>query len=312
MSDSEIKVLFTSSRKIHPQFSDISLGKYIIEPVPSEDSDNSNATNQYLLRFIDEFDEEQGRSTPSREAQLILSFVSLTLGTNIEIKSLMINSVNFGVFSQDVAASSLIGVISELPDLSQYLMKFHSLDIDLARQFIRAANVYKTSVSLIGQNNTLSFFLLTVAIECLSNKVIDDGGKCDKFIAFISNFSDGFAPLDSDEDFIGLLKEVYYNHRSGFTHGGKEIPEATNVADQLDRPYIKHLIDGKEVKSPSLKWFEKVVRNCLLNFLLSTEIGDDQPDLLKEISLEKGIIQVKAKRDIEAGQVVTEKDLDLE
>ena len=264
MSDSEVKVLFTSSKRIHPQFSDVTFGKYAIEPIPSDEVDETKATNQYLLRFIDQFDKEKGRSSPSREAQLVLSFLSLTFGTNVEIKSFMINSVNFGLFSQDSAASSLLGMITELPDLSEFLMKFSSLEIELARQFIRAANVYKTSVSLIGQNNTLAFFLLSVSIECLSNKVINEGGKCDKFIEFIIQFSDGYAGLDSEKELVSLLKEVYYNHRSGFTHGGKEIPEATNVADQLDRPYVKHIVDGKEVwrqSRPSMNQIKGVIRN---------------------------------------------------
>jgi len=313
MSDLEVKALFVTSRRIHPKFSSLSFGKYTIEPIPSTDTGNTSATNQYLLRFPDKLDTDEKRSNPDREAKQILSMLSLCLGTRLEVKSLMVNSVNVGVFTQDAAVSGITGVIENPPDLQLLLQKFNNLDLDIARQFLRAADVYQTAVNLIGQNNTLCYFLLTVAIECLSNKAESEKGKCESFVDFILTYLQDKSQIESEKGWKELLKEVYYRHRSGFTHGGKEIPEATEIADRLNRVYVKHIIDGKEVKTPSLKWFESVIRNVLLGFLMIYNKGEaESRDRIKEISLEHGVVKLIAKRDINAGSVVTEQDFNLD
>jgi hypothetical protein len=310
----ETKALFVTSRRLHPKFSYLSFGKYVIEPIPSADTGNSSSTNQYLLRFPDQMGENEMRSVPTREAEKILSLLSLWLGTQLEVESFMVDSVNVGTLSQDDAASGLTGILEDPLDLELLINKFNSLELDLARQFLRAADVYRTAVNLIGQNNTLSYFLLAVTIECLSNKTRakTDLGTCDSFINFILTYLSDKSQIESEEMWKELLKEVYYRHRSGFTHGGKEIPQATELADQLNRVYVKNFIDGKEVKTPSLKWFEKVVRNTLLDFLISHEISAENKDRIKEISLEHGVINLQAKREIVAGSIVTEKDLNID
>lgn len=314
MSILETKALFITSRRLAPKFSSLSFGKYTIEPLPSANTGNTSATNQYLLRFLDEMGENDRRSVPTQEAEQILSLLSLWLGTRLDVKSLMVNSVNVGGLTQDVAASGITGILENPPDLELLIKKFNSLDLDMARQFLRAADVYKTAVNLIGQNNTLSYFLLTVTIECLSNKTRaeTDKGKCDSFINFILTYLQDKSQVDSEKEWKELLKEVYYGHRSGFTHGGKEIPEATDLADKLNRVYVKNLIKGKEVKTPSLKWFESVVRNAMFGFLMAQEINTTPQDRVKEISLEHGVVQLIASRDITAGSVVTEKDFNLD
>ncbi len=310
----ETKALFITSRRLHPKFSSLSFGKYVIEPIPSPNTGNTSSTDQYLLRFPDQMGENDFRSSPTTEAEHILSLLSLWLGTRLEAKSFMVNSLNVGDLSQDVAASGITGILENPPNLELLINKFNSLDLDLARQFLRAADVYKTAVNLIGQNNTLSYFLLTVTIECLSNKTRaeTDKGTCDSFINFILAYLPDKSQIETQEEWKELLKEVYYRHRSGFTHGGKEIPQATEIADQLNRVYVKNFIDGKEVKTPSLKWFETVVRNTLLGFLIAQEISAESKDRVKEISLEHGVVHQKAKRAIKAGSIVTEKDINLD
>ncbi|MDD5045197.1 MAG: hypothetical protein PHH69_07310 [Candidatus Omnitrophica bacterium] len=109
------------------------------------------------------------------------------------------------------------------------------------------------------------------------------------------------------------MKEIYYNHRSGFTHGGKKIPEAVDLADRLNRKYVKNNIDGKEVRTPSLKWFECIVQSCLMNFLIKVQKeNNNQVDYFKEISLELGKVNLKLKRDVKKGQIVIVDDVDLD
>jgi len=52
MSSLETKAHFITSRRIHPKFGSVNFGKYAIEPIPSPDTGNTSATNQYLLRFL--------------------------------------------------------------------------------------------------------------------------------------------------------------------------------------------------------------------------------------------------------------------
>lgn len=309
----EIKILFKTSKRIHPKFQKISLGKYIIEPLPIHESGNITATNRYLLRFEDEIRTGESGSQPQAEAQLFLSYLSLILGSRLEIDSMMINSVNIPNRDQYTAYKEYERTLENLPELDLLLNKLRIKGTDVARQFLRACEVYRAAVTLIGQNNTFSFFLFTIVVECLSNKFGEGAGSCEKFIDFILKYLPDKTSLPSEEDWKELLKEVYYRHRSGFTHGGKEIPEAVDLADSLDRVYVRNVVDGKEVRTPGLKWFESVVKNSIIGFLMSSEGDSDKNiDHFKEISLDYGKVMLKAKRDLKAHTIVTSKDVNLD
>jgi hypothetical protein len=181
----EIKALFTASKRIHPRFGNVSFGKYIIEPVPSETIHSSGATNQYILRFNDELRLEERVSQPHQEARLLLAYLSLVMGTKLEQSAVMLNSVIPFSKSQDIGIEAYEGLIEELPQLETLLRKLQSMEQAIARQFLRACEVYRTAINLVGQNNTLSYFLFTIAVECMSNVAGDEQGTCDRFIDFI-------------------------------------------------------------------------------------------------------------------------------
>jgi hypothetical protein len=265
----EVKVLFNTSKRLVPSIDSVTFGKYVIEPIPSSDTGDTSATNQYLLRFKHQITEENNGSQPEKEAEYILNLFSLWIGTKIEINSAMINSVNLGHRSRSAAASEIAGILETPPDFVVLWSYFISLENDIAKRFLRSVSAYNTAVNLISKNNTLSFFLLTVAVECLSNKIKKKNVKrhSDKFVDFILTYTPDKSQLDSEELWKELLHEIYDQHRSGFTHDGVEIPYASDLADQLNRPYFSNPYNGKVVKTPSLKWFEKVVRNCLLEYL---------------------------------------------
>lgn len=307
----EVKVLFQTSRRIHPKFGILSIGKYSVEPIPTTGAPPP-ASNRYLLRFEDEIREGESGSQPQAEATLFLAYLSLILGSRLHIESLMVNSVNISI-GQAVAYQNYQAMIEELPDIESLVAKFKGKDAEVARQFLRACEVYRAALNLMGENNTLSFFLFTTAIECLSNKVGKGASYRAKFIDFILHYLPDKSSLPSEQDWKKLLQEIYDRHRSGFTHGGKEIPEAVSLADRLNRVYVRNVVDGKKVRTPGLKWFESVVRGTLIGFLNSAEhASEQQTDHFKNISLEYGRVMVKAKRDIQAHTVVTEKDVDLD
>lgn len=308
----EVKVLFQTSHRIHPKFGILSIGKYTVEPVPTTEAGAGPASNRYLLRFDDEIREGESASQPQVEATLFLAYLSLILGSRLHIDSLMVNSVNISV-GQAVTYQDYQAIVDELPDIDSLVTRLKGKNAEVARQFLRACEVYRAALNLMGENNTLSFFLFTIAIECLSNKVGKGAGLCNKFIDFILNYLPDKSTLPSEQDWKELLREIYYRHRSGFTHGGKEIPDAVSVADRLNRVYVRNMVNGKEIRTPGLKWFESVVRGTLIGFLNSAEHDSgQQTDYFKDISLEYGRVMVKAKHDLQAHTVVTEKDVDLD
>ena len=311
----EVKILFTSSRDIHPKFGNIVIGKYTIEPLPTNLSDLAESKIKFLLRFEDNIKPNDNRSNPIAEAQMFLSFFSLLIGSKLNIDSTMINDIKIEdpALYTDVY-SEYKTRIESIPDFSLLYKKFESMEYDIAKQLLRACDVYRSAVNLIETNTTLSFFLFCIAIECLSNKVSSKSGMQEKFADFILTYLPNKSDLNSEENWRKMLKEIYYNHRSGFTHGGKTIPDAVKMADKHDRIYVKNVIDGKEVLTPGLKWFERIVRNCLIGYLLNIELkkDNDHIDHFKNISLESNTVYLKIKKQMMAGSVVTEKDVELD
>jgi len=80
----------------------------------------------------------------------------------------------------------------------------------------------------------------------------------------------------------------------------------------LGRNHVKHYVRGREVYSPSLRWFENVVHATLLEFLRSQELAEGAETKPSDLAIEEGMIQVRVTRAIEAGRVVTTKDVDLD
>ena len=306
-----IKILFTLSRELNPKHAGISLGKYLIEPIPMNSSDINNSNNRYLLKFNDEIKDGEIRSNPEVEAKLLWSFFSLLTGAKLNIESSMINNIK--ILNTDIYKEFRYS-IDDISDFSNQYEELNKFDSEIAKQFIRACDVYRLAINLVEENNTLSFFLLCISIECLSNKTSTKTGNCEKFVDFIFTYLPDKSDFKTQKDWIGILKEIYYNHRSGFTHGGKSIPEAVKLADKLNRKYVRNTIKGKEIRTPGLRWFSKIVRNCLLGFLISPKNKMDNIKInhLKEISLDSGIVNLKAKRNIKKGRFVTTNDVELD
>lgn len=295
-----MKVAFELSRRLAHQLGVLTIGRYTIEPIPSDNPAESTGT--YLLRFGDEG--VAGQSQPSTEAELFLSFLSLSLCSRLYIGATMIGNSNVGQLSnRNVYGTPFDGVVDDMQSVKALWARFLSLEIDLARQVIRSCEVYRTAVNMIGQNNTFAFFLLTIAVECLSNKVMSGQGTCDRFVAFVLKYCLEKGNVPDDEQLAMLLKEVYYNHRSGFTHGGKQIPQAVFLADQLQRSYVRHNTDGKERCTPGLLWFASVARNSIVGFLNSQEITwGTVNDHFRNLAAEQGVIALKVKTGFSADE----------
>jgi hypothetical protein len=203
-SQMEVKDLFHTSRRIHPKYGVLSIGKYSVEPLPTTETGAQPASNRYLLRFDDEIREGESGSQPQAEATLFLAYLSLIIGSRLHIESLMVNSVNVLV-GQASTYRDYQAIIEKLPDIDSLIAKFKKKNPEVARQFLRACEVYRSALNLMGENNTLSFFLFTIAVECLSNKVGRGNGLCAKFIDFILDYLPDKSSLPSEQDWRELL-----------------------------------------------------------------------------------------------------------
>ena len=309
----EVKIRFTSSKRLPPDVDSLTLGRYAIEPIPEPFDSNLTATGSYLLRFDDKYREGETSSNPFKEAALFFSLLSLTWDAEVDVHGTMVNSV---LVPSDIVASGIKPpptILKTPPDITEHLEAVKRLDPSTAKQFLRACEVYSAALHQTYQNPTLSFFLLSIAVECLANSVSQGSGPRERFLAFLTDNSPGFAPLVPHLEFASLVREAYDRHRSGFTHGGKEIPQAAVLADRLGRPYVKNIVDGKEVRTPGLRWFQSLVRHSVLHFLHAAAPGDASPiDHLKEVSMGAGSVMLKFKRTPERGSVITTEDVDID
>ena len=296
------KVLFTISKLIYSKFDGISIDKYTIEPIPGEVSKNTRPTNRYLLRFDEKMDEmpREGVSRPEDEARFALSCLALMLGTRLEIDGIMCDSIDVSGYRQKTYYDQHETLLEDLPDLELLFQRLRSMELPIARQFLRACEVYRSAINIMGKNNTLSFFLFTIAIECLSNKISTANRTAEKFVDFILTYVQDSTGFDSNSDLREFLKEIYNGPRSGFTHGGKDIHPASYYADTQNKAYVRHYENGKEVRTLRLKWFESIVRSTLIGFLMSidTDTGEGT-DHLKGISIENATIKIKVKGHVE-------------
>ncbi len=312
----ETKLLL--SKFFPPGISEIIFSRYRIQAVPSA----STASQEVILHFIDSFEGQVGGSNPEEEANIICNLISVLLNTRVRREGLRVNNVNIPVTKEGerVLYPQLFGNLDHAR-LNEYFRKILSLDIDLARQLVRACRAYSFALGFIPSDPTFAFFLLVVAGECLSSqdKVIPsselkiDSQKCDRFCRFIVSFLPEEYKGEDERDeelFDELLRTAYYSHRSGFVHGGKEVSSASLMADKAHSSYFKHATEGKEVKTPGLGWFAKVIRGAILGYLDSLPSHDADEELLPRLALEKAMLKIKARKDIQKGQVVTKDDIE--
>lgn len=310
------------SKHFPPGMSEFKFGRYQIQPVPL----SSTTEVEVILSFINTYkDPTGGGSHPEEEANIICRLLSVFLDSRIKKNGLRINEIDIpAIVSQDNSQYSQFFGVFDPTHLENYLQRTLSLDEDLARQFIRACHTYSFALEFIPSDPTFAFFLLVVTGECMSSqdKVIPFSDlnpackSCERFCRFITTFLlEEFKGDDekNNELFIELLKTVYYSHRSGFVHGGKEVSSAALMADKTGSSYFKHATEGKEVRTPGLGWFAKIIRGAILGYIgsfPSPSIESVDEELFSRLAFEKACLKIKSKRDVKKGHVVTSEDIE--
>ena len=303
-----------------PHTPEVKFGRYLIRSVPS----SSPTETEAILSFTSTYESSAGGSHPEGEVDIVCRLLSVVFDTRVKKAGIRINEIDIPTIEtpEKNRYPQFFGVFDPT-QINDYFTRVLSLDEDLARQFIRASHAYSFALEFIPSDPTFAFFLLVVAIECMSSQktvipfseLDPESNKCERFCRFITLFlPDKYKGNDerNKELFTDLLKTVYYSHRSGFVHGGKEVSLAALLADKAGSSYFKHTIEGKEVRTPGLAWFARMVRGAILGYIGSLPKAPPTADeeLFSRLAYEKAGLMVKVKKDLKKGQVVTFEDVE--
>ncbi len=314
-----VEVRISLSKSFPPGSSELRFGSYMLRAIPSDSPEDGEA----VLAFDGaSASSDGGNSHPEEEAASVRHLLSLLLDARSQKRGLRIDHLDIPPSPEQVTYPQFFGSI-DASSLASDFDSVLSLEDDILRQYLRAAHAYAFATEFIPSDITFAFFLLVVSIECLSsqNAVIPfaeldaDKKKAERFVRFVQTFLPDDMRGDDERDdelFRKVLKTVYYSHRSGFAHGGKEVSGAAIMADRVGSSYLKHEVDGKQTKTPGIGWFARVARDALLGYLRSggDETSAKDPTRLGRLALEKAGLQLKVKRPMEKYSIVTFDDVE--
>lgn len=314
----ELKLVL--SKGFPPGTTVVTCGRYALQPIPT-----GSADGEAILSFLDTWESENGGSNPEEEASIVARCLSLSIDARVKPAGIRVNHIDIppAPARERTNYPQFYGKCDP-SRLALHIERLQSLSDDLARQFSRAASTYSFALEFIPSDPTFAFFLLVVSVECLSSQdavityadLHPGGSKCERFCRFVRDFLPQGQKGADEQDvelFTELLKTVYYAHRSGFVHGGREVSMAALLADRARSSYLKHMVDGKETKTPGLAWFARLVRGSLLGYLEALPAQSLTPDefRLSRLAFEKVGLQLKAKRALERGRMVTLDDVEF-
>lgn len=279
----------------------IIIGPYRIIPIPRI----SGGEQEGIFEF-DEPERASGHSHPEGEGKILFALLSLLLNCEVRKTGFAINDIDM---CRNEKASTLVCLDSQAInklDFSEHLHQLLCSSEQIVKQVIRAAKAYDLALHASAIDVTLAFLLLVTSIECISsqeevipNSELNKSQKStERFCRVITSFCtevEKHHPCDGSEGFIRHLKTIYYVHRSGFVHSGKEVSIASSVADRTGLPAIMHFEDGKEISTPGLKWFFGVVRGTLLGFLENGQKAFDEPnsDIIARFASDSVVLTMK-------------------
>jgi hypothetical protein len=280
---------------------EVDLRRYKLHPLPSR----YGGPQEAILSF---FEANQGSySNPEQEGEIVLSFLSLVLNCRIRKTGYRVNGLD--ISSQTPNRTRPVSLFAEPLALSSpeiAVSQLFTLGKQLTKQFIRACNAYSLALSSVELDSTLSFLLLVTALECIAsqeefcpNAELDKQRKSvERYCKLVLSYCEAVQelyPTGGEHAFVRELKTVYFSHRSGFVHAGKEVSVASRIADDSGFHSIAHFVEGNEVHTPGLKWFFRVVRSTLLGFLARYPRGSElsNEEVLSEIAKARAVITMR-------------------
>ena len=289
------------SRRFPIAQGEVDLLRYKLRPLPSKYGGQQEA----ILIFQD--DMTRGHSHAEHEGEIVLSFMSLLFDCRVTKTGYRVNGLDI---SGDRPRTTQLSELFEgqVPTIDAAAMVGHlfTLGDQLTKQFVRACNAYSLAISAVELDRSLSFLLLVTALECLStqeeiipNSELNKSSKsADRYCRLVQSFcseASGLYPIDGEEALHTDLKTIYYSHRSAFVHGGAEVSIASEIAARAGFNSLSHFVDGKEVITPSLKWFFQITRTTLTEFLLNFPRSNDSQnaEVLANIASGRAILNMR-------------------
>lgn len=314
-------------------FGGINIGKYSIYPLPSEPMNGFKT--ELLLNFKDEWKEGQTGSNPEKEGEIILSWLSMILRQKLKVISSRLNNVQTPNSNTEIIAFQ--SPIDFPENIDNLYNKLKALPLETLERYVRSCECYQEALSLSTSNQTISFFLLVVCIECLSNKdedfyqylmkellvkdevskreineihnkFIDEYGLKSNFIQFVLSNSEEWKADFSEDEFKELLSSIY-KIRSIFTHKGESLKKYIELVDTtLKSKSVFTKISDKNVEFPGLNYLSLLVRTALVNFLKKQENleGDNIPELALKDSIVNLVVNGGT---IQKGEIITKEKI---
>ncbi len=318
-TENEVRIRFRSNNFVPDNTGRVSIGDYAIEQMPS--TDNSEA----ILVFEVEpgpLPKDMFFNLVKLEANYFLSFLSLISLSNCEFQAGLWNKENIVTLERKY-------VLSRKPfnfeAAREHYSRFCSLSDEQRKRLVNACKRYRQAVSIYDKEPVVSFFLLVVAIECLSNSM--DIRESDvawtlyesfygskfkrnrsrripssvKFVEFICKYlPTGVLAAEGEIDLLKKRLLSAYFIRNSFVHDGEDLPSPVSMADFLGRRSIVYVAprDDKriEIRAPGMLWLERIVVNALIGYL-TKESGDRvQPSVFRDLAREAGTYAMKLRK----------------
>lgn len=289
------------SRRFPIAQGEIDLFRYRLKPLPSKYGGRQEA----ILIFED--DMMKGYSNAEQEGEIVLSFLALLFDCGITKTGYRVNGLD--ISGDGLRTTPLSGLFEgqiSVVDASVMVRHLFTLGDQLAKQYVRACNAYSLAIAAVELDRSLSFLLLVTSLECLSTQeefcpnaeLNRSKGSAERYCRLVQDYcgeSSGLYPADGEKALRRDLKTVYYSHRSAFVHGGIEVSVASKLAESAGLNSISHFVDGKEVVTPSLKWFFQIARTTLIGFLLNfpRSTGSPNTEVLASIASSRAVLTMR-------------------
>jgi hypothetical protein len=298
-----VQIRFTCEREIAVGF--LRFDKYRVTTLPTKRDRLRPSGEEALLEFDDVLD-GRNASHPEREGEYILAWLSVVFGMKVDFRAAKIDIFNVTTKERKDEPKP----ITSDPGLNSLFRSLRALDEKGARQYLRGCESYMVAISVLEKNPTLSMFMLVTAVECLSNIFATANTHYERFRDFILSYlPHDLEPEKSDPKFLDEILRSCYAYRSGFTHGGSPLSPASKLAERAEKKYVRHLENGRKILTPSLRWFENIVRSVLMEFL-SRQSGDAKTSLAL-LAMEEATLMMRARRAMQAGRILSFDDVEL-
>jgi hypothetical protein len=294
--------------------------EFRVDPLPSE-GNRQDAILSYEFKHTPKagspFEKIDLAQTSEGEARIFLASLSVVAASDISFHGALVNGESTLARGQAYRLASLPPV--NFDDVKSYYDKLAQLRLKDRGRFVNSARAFQSALSLLDSNPTVSFFMLVVAIECLSNYVLPplkNESKRERFVRFVETYL--HQSLGSEKSDISKFRsrlDTAYRMRNAFVHGGQLLHPAVYFADRLARPSVLYFERKQGRRAPGLLWLEKIVRGALLGFLearVKEVPNKPRRPLFRNLPGRLPIARFRVRVSVKKGQPMTADMLDLD